>query len=186
MRTLGKLLLSMAMLVGVASASEAGTLLCPVDNTGTQLQIDWTGAGTATCEDSGNSGFPNASDDPLLGLPYIGECPTGCTVTGSTSGSFTILGDPGEYLILFKFGQGQNDPSYFLIGLSGILTGTWELLPGDGQTVLNALSHVALWGEEGDTPDTPEIPEPASLLLIGAGLFGAAAAKRRRTTKTKI
>jgi hypothetical protein len=114
--------------------------------------------------------FPNAADDDLIyngtSYPLIGDTNAGSGLSGTLN-----LGTIGDYLVLFKFGGGNNNPDWFILFLDDASTATWELFNGG-----NGLSHVTVWGDPGDTP---QVPEPASLLLFGSGLLGAAAAKRR-------
>lgn len=72
-----------------------------------------------------------------------------------------------------------NDPhNPFLVG-----TGTFTLIV-PGVTVDSTFSNVVLqFGTEATPPQTQEVPEPASMFLLGSGLVGAAAGLRRRRNK---
>jgi hypothetical protein len=180
---LGRLVVAgaFALLVAGSGRAEAAEIFCPPDPTLDQLHVEYT-VGTIECADwSGGPGnvtgwatppeFPNAADGDLIyegnSYPLIGDVSAG-------SGSAGTLALPlGDYLVLFKFGGGQNNPDWVIIGLDDSTGGSWDYSGPNG------LSHVTVWGD----PGTPQIPEPASLLLIGTGLVGAAAAKRRAAKK---
>jgi hypothetical protein len=72
-----------------------------------------------------------------------------------------------------------NDPhNPFLVG-----TVTFTLVV-PGVTVDSTFSNVVLqFGTEATPPQTQEVPEPASMFLLGSGLVGAAAGLRRRRNK---
>lgn len=178
-----------AVFMAAATAAEAGTLTCNVPLPGDenrQIVVEWTSpGGSGACVDSGTGNAPN--DDPYsyLGTDYplldkdclgVGDCGSIEALAGvGDSGTFEIFGLPGTYLIAFKFGGGGNpdpEPDWWIVALTGVLEGTYNLT-GEGN---NALSHANLWGDPGDPP---QIPEPATLLLFGSGLVGAAAARRR-------
>jgi hypothetical protein len=142
--------------------------------------------------------------DGLLTLYYksdYGNSPNG-TDSGSFADSYNTLfsGDPNDATISWINGQpsiecpncylaikdGNADPSYYFYNLADwdgisdiIMTGFW---PGNDK---GAISHVSIWGypgeEEGEgEEDGSTIPEPASMLLIGAGLAAVAARMRQR------
>lgn len=117
---------------------------------------------------------------------------------GSESGAFaddytTVFdppGDPEDALVTWDGPDFITDPSYLLVK-DGNQDPAWYLFDissWDGMEELDlqnfwpiqgAISHVSIYGG-GEPPPNGEIPEPATMLLFGAGLAGLAGVRRRR------
>lgn len=115
--------------------------------------------------------YSNTSDDPADALiEFVGN-PTA---------------DPREHInSTFKFlyvKDGQHDPAFYVFNISswdGIedleLLNFWASSPLEGSGTTGAISHVTILGNPSDP-----IPEPATMILFGAGLAGFAGSRFRR------
>jgi hypothetical protein len=134
---------------------------------------------------SGNAVLAGAVNPTGWAGGHSGTTITACVVCafgiGPTAGpEQTLIGGTGSGAYPNANGSiAGNDPhNPFLVGT---LTLTLSV---PGVTVNSTFSNVVIqFGTEATPPQTPEVPEPASMLLLGSGLVGVAAGFRRRFAK---
>lgn len=109
---------------------------------------------------------------------------------GVTSGTYTYVGgtpQPSDVMFVIKDGAGTNLVAYLLAQPYG--TGTYSTpftdppfdLPGRSTT--HDISHISVYYREGDdgggNPGGGNVPEPATLALVGLGLLGMSKLRRK-------
>lgn len=135
-------------------------------------------------DNAGNAVLAGAVNPTGWAAGHSGSTITVCVVcafgVGPTAGpEQTIIGGTGSGSYASANGSiaGNNPHNPFLAG-----TVTFTLVV-PGVTVNSTFSNVVIQFGTDATPPTTEVPEPASMLLLGSGLVGAAAGFRRRFAK---
>ncbi len=207
MKTLGTICLALAIL-GLAPGAQAASLTfdlnCTVNNYNTYSSTYATctphsSYGTITLADDASNGkwldvslslIAPWDEVTLLSLNYGGTVPAGYTWS-VTSGSVSYDGndvDPWRALDLSLDPTNTRSPLTWTLKLGS--GGTYQdLSPSDFLTkdqfgVIYVAAEIGQcdWTWVGSTQQT-NVPEPASMLLLGTGLFGLAGAARRRIRK---
>ena len=174
--------LAFTLVFGLGAAPSTEAAICgPVG--GTTYNVTSAEA-IVSCYDLGTGNM----SDTLTGYTFIDkdEAPSatdaGFSYSSNTNtGTFAIDASVwmtySTLVVGFKAG---NTWAQFLLDptlVSGTLDGVYNFQPPQGA----GLSHAVLWGTGTPTPPTA-VPEPATLLTMGAGLTVLARRLRRRTT----
>ena len=143
-----------------------------------------------------NDWYFNVSSAPLTSVTFVPGGTAASSVSFTTVDGYKADGTGGNFDLRFQFptnnpgelAQGHTSV-YNLVG-AGITANSFNAFSagaGPGGPYLSAL-HVqgygnSVWigGDPGGGGGGSQIPEPATLALIGLGLFGLAATRRRQT-----
>jgi hypothetical protein len=205
MRTAIRFLALIALIAAPSFATDAAAgTICPTD-IGNEPPI-WDNVTPNTGADGCELGSTNNDSETQVNADAMFDITDWALLTGAdvnlTSG--TLCADPSSdptncdnttgwvypsdaesIMLVLKGGAGDNtEPpvyvGYLLDGLPSIIDFITPFLNVQGETG-QQVSHFNLyWSEEGDNTVT-EVPEPATMLLVGGGL--AAALRRRRSKR---
>jgi hypothetical protein len=171
----------MIALMGAALAKPAVAVpvLCKT-TANNHMYID--SAYVSGCVDAGmgNINGNPLTDDFLIVNPVLDYTGIDGGAANQNTGTFSLnasLWDTWSAIALgFKFGTGRYADQWFVYDLNSLVSsGTWSFVNVGGTG--GGLSHVQLYGvERAPAP----VPEPATLALLSAGMFGIALLRRRK------